>query len=158
MKRAIFIRKRSFVTGFTPLENSPVDLRKHRWRFLSLTGFTLIDLSITIALIFVICTGMLGVFSRGYGLLRKAKQKTTAYNLAREVLETYSDWDSIPASDISLTPYAVLNNTAYNLKLTVSSFLTYNTAELRRIDAVISWNVDAVRTVSITLFTLKANY
>lgn len=143
---------------FTPMKK--IYLIKKRS---SLTGFTLIDLSISIAVVFIICVGMLGIFSRGFYFLRKSKQKTAAYNLGRESMEKYSDWNSVLAvgSYTNPSPYPVtINNVVYNLGLTVSNYGGFSGDELRKIDLTISWQIDAAssNTGSLTLSTLKANY
>ena len=145
-------------------------------------AFSLIEIAIAIALFALIFGGMLAVFERGAIASKKTQQQAAAYNLARVVLEQYSDWNTLDqlnsagcATDALVTntiiPYSPLNQPA--CLANAFSISTLNTIaytpglaisdgpitplQLKRLDVTITWT-DGVTPKSITLSTLKANY
>lgn len=131
-------------------------------------GFSLIEVAVAIALLALVFGGSLAVFSQGAVASRKTQQQATAYSLAREFLEQYSDWNSLDILDGSLdgavtnNTYmnppapATINNMLYTPSLTVSDG-PINPAQLKRLDITISW-MDGSIARNITIATLKADY
>jgi len=113
-------------------------------------GFTLIEISITVVILALLCSGMLGIFAQGFSYLKQSKERTIACNLAREVMERYFDWSSLSSNP---PPYSVtLNNITYNVNLTISDG-PVSPNELKQLDVNISWPGG-----TFNISTLKANY
>lgn len=127
-------------------------------------SFSLIEVAIALALLALILGGMLEIFNRGFSSARKTRQRAVVYNLARGILEDYSDWDSLDGLDGSvdavvtngayaLNPATItLNNVTYTPVLTISDGPTFPN-KLKRTSLTVTWAGG-----SFTLNTLKADY
>lgn len=73
--------------GFTPLENSPVDLRKRQGRFLSLTGFTLVEILVVLGVFITLILMIGGVFVAYQGVWQSQKTNLKLVQTVREAME-----------------------------------------------------------------------
>jgi type II secretory pathway pseudopilin PulG len=134
----------------------------------SRNGLSLIEVCISIVIVLIVLVSMLRIFSQGYRYLRKTRTETAAYNLAREVMEEYSDWDSLdildtndddrvdpPGSYLNPRPTdpVTLNSVIYNVTLTTFDIPGFSDDELTHLDVTVTWPGGA-----ITFTTLKADY
>ena len=118
-------------------------------------GFSLIEVGTALAILVLILGGALAVFSQGFNIIDKSKKRTVAYNLAKEAMEEYSDWSSLPGNGnyTNPSPYpAIINGVTYNVDLRISDG-PIRPFELKQIDVTVSWGAE-----SFTLTALKANY
>lgn len=118
-------------------------------------GFSLIEISIAMAILSLLVVGTLGSFNQGFLYLKSSREKSAAYLLAQEVAERYSSWTNIPANGnyTNPSPYPVtLNRVIYNVTLTVSDGPVLP-AELKQVGVRVAWGRQ-----SYSLTTLKANY
>ena len=129
--------------GFTPLEIPKMCVRK---RFL--TGFSLIEISITLVVFILIFSGMLGIFAQGFSYLKESKERTIAYNLAREKLE------GLPWPPIPKVRAGVGNFSGFEREVAVTRpYLGYN--NLAHIKVTVWWDAG---TQSQAFDALKADY
>lgn len=134
-------------------------------------AFSLIEVAIAIGILALVFGGMLAVFDRGAIAARKTQQQAAAYNLARALLEEYSDWGRLialtgsnpPANEtytnppnLIFSPPILLNNITYTPQMAISDG-PINPAQLKRLEITISWTDGAIAR-SITIATLKADY
>ena len=115
-------------------------------------GFSLIEVSAAMAILLLAIAGLSEMLWQGFTAAKKSQEHTAAHNLAREAMETYSDWNSLPGDGTyaNPSPYpVVLNNVTYNFSLGV----TTAQAGLKRIDVTVSWSRG-----SFSLISLKADY
>lgn len=110
-------------------------------------GFSLIEVSIALVVLSLIVVGMLQIFSQGSLYLKRSRERTVAYNLAKEAMERYFS----PNPDPALYSAAV-NNITYNVALNISDG-PVEPSRLKQIDVTVSWGNDSYRLVS-----LKADY
>lgn len=118
-------------------------------------AFSLIEISVAILMLSLICSGVLGVISQGISYLQRSRERTTAYNLAREVIERYFQWSSLPAngSYVNPAPYPLtINNITYNVNLNISDG-PVAPAVLKQVEVTVSWG-----TQQYDLITLKSDY
>ncbi|MFH1768624.1 MAG: hypothetical protein ABH858_05655 [Candidatus Omnitrophota bacterium] len=118
-------------------------------------SLSLIEVAIAICILALISGGMLAVFHQGFTRLEKTQKRTGAYNLAREVMEEYSDWSSLPPNGTYNNPLpypALINGVTYNVDLTISDG-PLQPASLKQISVDVSWNSE-----NYTVETLKADY
>lgn len=122
-------------------------------------GFILIEVVTTVIILVFIVGGVMEIFRQSYVYIKKTREKTVAFNLAREVMEKYSDWDSLPANGTHTNPAPyplTVNNVVYNVEVTVSDDPVYQPLypnQLKRVNGAIYWGTDRYE-----FFTLKANY
>ena len=118
-------------------------------------GFSLIELSVAIVVLILICSGILGIISQGIFNLRRSQERSVAYSLAREVLERYFNWAALPANGTyqNPPPYpATINNVTYNVSLRVADGpVAVN--QLKEIEVAVSWGNQSYR-----LYCFKAYY
>ena len=139
-------------------------------KVLKIAGFSLIEVAIAIAVLALLLARIVEVFNRGAIALRRTQQQAAAYNLARGIMEQYSDWGRLDLldgiADGALTngiysspplPLPVtLNNITYTPSLTISDGPILP-VQIKQLDLTISWT-DGVTPRSITLAALKADY
>ena len=134
-------------------------------RKMVIKGFSLIEVAIAIVVLGLVAGTVVSVFAAGAKAARKTQQQTVAYNLARAVLEQYSDWtsldqldglDGIVTNQVNGRPAVTLNNIIYTPTLTISDG-PISPAQLKLLNATIDWTDGSIaRNISVS--TLKANY
>ncbi len=115
-------------------------------------GFSLIEISIAIAALALISSGVIGMFGQGFSYLKKSKERSIAYNLAQEKLEeklSLSPWP--PTSEIKATVAGFPG--FYRQVITTSPYAGYS--DLAQIRVTVWWNNDKEQQ---SFDTLKANY
>ena len=117
---------------------------------LSKKGFSLIEVSLAIAILALVLSGMLGIFGQGYLYLKKTRERVVAYSLAKEALERYYDWASLPLT--GATYNVSMNGVNYNVNVTVSDGPVYP-SELKQLNVLLTWPAG-----NFTIVTLKAIY
>ncbi len=129
-------------------------------------ALSLIEVCISTVIIAIIIAATLGIFSGGYRYLRKSRTRVAAYSLAREVMEEYSDWATLPAIGTYTNPPdpVILNNVTYTPTLVIGDGPCPPAMPgcppnnlLKRLNITISWFEDGVAK-NFTVTTLKANY
>ncbi len=147
-----------------------------------LSGFTLLETVASMAVLAFIITGTFAIFYQGFRSSKKSKDMVAAVNLARGVLEEYSDWDTLDKLDDGLGacgtdgnvvnatydwsnpppcssyifPIITLNNVSYASALTISDG-PIDGNNLKQLSVTISWTVGG-NAKSLTMKTLKAYY
>ncbi len=122
-------------------------------KYSKIKGFTIIEVAVSIAVLSVILGGIMGVFWQGEISLKKSRENISAYNLARERLEEYSNTPL--ASNGAITEdYNSIADYPQFKRITVISDYTYP-GELKRINVTVYWNTDLS---SLSFETLKADY
>jgi len=149
-------------------------------------ALSLIEVCISIAIITIILASIVNIYTQGYRNLRKSRVNTAVYNLARQVMEQYLDWDALDKLDSSASPCATdgtvvdttagspysptnqpncseyvfttitLNDVIYTPNLAIFDGPT-DPNILKQLNVTISWVEDGV-TKDFTLVTYKANY
>ncbi len=142
-------------------------------------ALSLIEVCVAIVIVSLVLVSMLGIFGKGYQYLRKTRTRTGAYNLAKGIMEQYSNWTTLDAldgvSDSTVTSPATytdpapstpdpsnpfdsipLNNVTYTPQLIISD-VPIDPTRLKQINLTISWTEGAVNR-NVTIYTLKANY
>ena len=113
-------------------------------------GFSLIEVSLALAILAMVLSGILGIFGQGYLDLKRARERVAAYSLAKEALERYYDWASLPLSGAT---YSVnLNGVNYNVNVTVTDGPVHP-SELKQLNVSLAWPAG-----NFTIATLKAYY
>ena len=115
-------------------------------------GFSLIEVVVAVVILTSVISVMIGIFWQGFNAGIKSQERTVAHNLAKGIMEQYSDWATLPAIGTYPIPPVTLNNITYTPQLAIAAGPIYPN-ELKRIDVTMSW-----RTENYTLTTLKANY
>jgi Tfp pilus assembly protein PilV len=134
-------------------------------------GITIIEVCVSIAIFATLLLSMLSIFQQGYRYLGVSRERTTAVNLAQEIIEENSNWTQLQRFDAtpgvtphsgpvsSATPYALssvtLNEITYTRSLTIADG-PYSAAQLKKITATVSWSRSG-RNFSVTLSTLKSD-
>lgn len=124
--------------GFTPLEMSKTLTRKAK----SLTGFTLIEVTIALLVLAIGLLGILSLFPVGFDASRKAGDVTIATFLAQGKLEDakvkgYADVGDMDTSGSRVTfatPYA-----KFQYKITVTLDAGSLGLDLKQVDVEIFW-------------------
>jgi prepilin-type N-terminal cleavage/methylation domain-containing protein len=147
-------------------------------------GFSLIEVVTAIAIIALISGGAMEILRQGFVAARKTQQEAAAYNLARELMERFSDWNTLDQLDSSgcsanttvvntlagnpysptnqplcaLNPFntITLNNIVYTPQLAISDGPIFP-EQLKRLEITISWTEGSM-TRTFRINTLKANY
>ena len=126
--------------------------------------FSLIEVSIAVLILALISGGMLEIFFQGFNAAKKSMERTTAYSLARGIIEEYSDWDTLDKLDgtydgtvtngvYTNPPNQVsLSGVSYTPTLTVADG-PIHPDKLKQLTVTVSWGTE-----SYTLTTLKADY
>lgn len=135
----------SWNSNFTPLETIGRPMRKKRF----LTGFTLIETIVALAILSLIFLEMAQIIKLGYGAGLKSKKYVTACNLAREKLEEKSSW--LPTTE---SRAAVSGFSGFEREVTVSNHATYP-ATLKQILVTIYWDSGAK---NVSFVTFKSDY
>lgn len=116
-------------------------------------GFSLIEISVAVALLALILGGMLGVFWQGFYAAEKSQERTAAYNLAREKSEEYSRIP-LPSNGTATEDYgAIPEFSDFKRVVNISDYLY--AGELKQITVTVYWNNDQD---SQSFVTLKADY
>jgi prepilin-type N-terminal cleavage/methylation domain-containing protein len=137
------------LTGFTPLEikqQGGSNLRKCQRHFLSLTGFTLIEVLAASVIITLISVGMISAFESGTYLLMEARQKMESALVAQSKFEelinsakTVSGYNNITGDNIDIPSYYKLNKWIKSAKYSVIYVEPINNA-YKEIKITISYN------------------
>ena len=115
-------------------------------------GFSLIEVTAASAILFLILSGMLGIFWQGFGVAKESQSRSTAYSLAREKLEEKTAISPWPP--LSETRAAVAGFAGFERELVVTwPYLGYS--DLAYIKVTVWWDNG---TRSQAFETLKANY
>jgi prepilin-type N-terminal cleavage/methylation domain-containing protein len=127
------------------------------------SGFSLIEVVVSVAIIASVISVMIGVFWQGFNVGRKSQERSAAYSLAVSAIEEFSSWSSLTARAgnppvngtyvNAPTSPVTFNNTVYTRNLVISDGSASYPNELKRIDVTVSWGTE-----SYTLTTFKANY
>lgn len=113
-------------------------------------GFSLIEVSLSLAILAMVLSGILGIFGQGYLDLKKTKERAVAYSLAREALERYYNWASLPLTGAT---YSVnINGVNYNVNVAVVDGPVHP-SELKQLNVLLTWP-----TGNFSLSTLKGIY
>ncbi|MFH1339348.1 MAG: type II secretion system protein [Candidatus Omnitrophota bacterium] len=116
-------------------------------------GFSLIEISVAVALLALILGGMLGIFWQGFVAEKKSQERTIAYSLAREKLEEYSRIP-LPANGTITEDYGSIPEFSdFKRVINVGDYLF--PGELKLITVNVYWNSDQD---SQSFVTLKADY
>ncbi|MDD2702685.1 MAG: hypothetical protein PHC33_01590 [Candidatus Omnitrophica bacterium] len=135
-------------------------------------GLTLIEVCIATAVFAALLLSMLGVFHQGSRCLGITRERTVAMNLARGILEHYSDWDSLEDVSASVSngeyPLVVpdlfpscvdgegkINGILYACTLTIAGG-PYSPASLKMITATVGWSKSG-KNFTVALSTMKAD-
>lgn len=148
-------------------------------------ALSLIEVCIAIVIVSIVLVSMVGIFSQGYRYLRKSRTRTGAYNLAKGIMEQYSDWATLDKlNSISCTEDGIVANNTYNStnqpacsqyvfnNITLNNNITYTPqlnitdgpsfpTELKQLNVTINWTESWTigdPNKRVTLYTLKANY
>ncbi|MFA5118640.1 MAG: prepilin-type N-terminal cleavage/methylation domain-containing protein [Candidatus Omnitrophota bacterium] len=114
-------------------------------------GLSLIEVSISIAILGIMLVSMLSMFTQGYRYVRKSAMLTRALLLAQQRMEELSDYTTA----VSEAKHALTNMPFFR---TVSVTILFG-GDLKQISVTMSWageKLDAER--SVTLVKLLANY
>lgn len=116
-------------------------------------GFSLIEISIAVALLALILGGMLGIFWQGFNAARRSQERAVAYSLAREKLEEYSGVPLAPNGSTTEDYGQIPEFPDFKRVVNVSDYLY--PGRLKRITVTVFWNSDQN---SGSFVTLKADY
>lgn len=115
-------------------------------------GFSLIEISIAIAALAIISSGIIGMFSQGFSYMKKSKERTVVYNLAQEKLEeklSLSPWPPVSEAKTAVLGFPGF----YRQVIITSPYAGFN--DLAQIRVTVYWDNDK----QLQYFdTLKANY
>ena len=117
------------------------------------SGLSLIEVVVAVAMLGALTAGMLGILWQGAIASERSRRVTAAYNVARGVMETYSDWATVGAlsGSIQLAP-VTLNGVPYTLSVLVQDG-PVNPSALKQFTVTVTWSGG-----SVTVASLKANY
>lgn len=115
-------------------------------------GFSIIEVTISLAVLALIFGGMLSLLDRGFIAARKTNKRTTAYSLIREKLE--EKFSTAVWSPTSEAQAAVPGFTGFQRSVAVTNpYLGFNSLAL--INVTVLWDTG---TQSQSINTIKANY
>ena len=103
----------------------------------ALAGFSLIEVMTAVVLLAMIGGGMLAIFGQGFITANKVQNQTIAYNLARESLEKYSDWSSVPGNGTYNEPPGSPFS-SFTRQVVISDGPIFPT-ELKQVTVTVSW-------------------
>ncbi len=112
-------------------------------------GFSLIEIAVAIGILSLILGGMLSVYWQSTMVANRNKARMATYNLARAIIERYSDWNTLQTVGSSTNFSFNINNITYNAVMQVNSVQP----GLNRIIVTINWQQS-----TFILNTLKADY
>lgn len=116
------------------------------------SGFSIIEITIALAVLVFILSGMLSVLNSGFLASRKTNKRTTAYSLLREKLE--EKFSTVVWPPVSEALGAVPGFTSFQRSVIVTNpYLGF--AGLALINVTVLWDSG---TKSQTIATIKANY
>ncbi|HQJ15723.1 MAG TPA: DUF2341 domain-containing protein, partial [Candidatus Omnitrophota bacterium] len=122
-------------------------------------GFTLVEVSLFLALFSIMTLAAGSVTSQGFKALRKLKDRTTAFNLGRQYLEAlgYNSTNfTISGNDVN-RPELRINNVNYTVTMNVTDLP--DIGEIKRYDIRVDWvNAFAKTTGSVRVSTFKSSY
>ena len=129
-----------------------------------LSGLSLIEVTVSIVILAIICGGMFAVSSQGFAASRKSREGINASMFAKEIIEEYADWNRLvartggnpPVNGIYANPPSAVtrNNVTYTASITVSNGPVAAAAnQLKQLEVTVSWPNG-----SITMRTLESNY
>jgi Tfp pilus assembly protein PilV len=130
----------------------------------NISGLSLIEVTVSIVILAIICGGMFSVSSQGFAASRKSRERIAASMFAKEILEEYADWNRLaamtggnpPLNGTYANPPAAVtrNNVTYTPSITVSNGPVAIAAnQLKQLEVTVSWPNG-----SITMRTLESNY
>lgn len=115
-------------------------------------GFSIIEITIALAVLVFILSGMLSVLNSGFLASRKTNKRTTAYSLLREKLE--EKFSTAVWPPVTEVVGAVPGFTSFQRSVTVTNpYLGF--AGLALINVTVLWDSGAQ---SQSINTIKANY
>jgi len=138
-------------------------------------AFTLIETAVAIVILTIVLSSIVGVFSKGFSLLRMSQEKTAALGLAQGIMEEFSDWDTITSwgdcaddtdvGNFSYSEYASdpgdpvsLNGVNYICALTIADVpVGINNNVFKKVKVDVSWTSKG-KTRTVTMLTLKTEY
>ncbi|MBU4361174.1 prepilin-type N-terminal cleavage/methylation domain-containing protein [bacterium] len=106
---------------------------------LNLSGFSLIELMVAVAILALAIFGIFHAYSAGFMGMADARDRTVATNYAREAMEDIKnmDFELIPITDEENPSVPEIFNGKFNRLVTVASEVI---DELKKVTTVISWD------------------
>lgn len=110
------------------------------------------EVVVTICIIVLVSSGLLNIFGQSFHYIRRAKDRSIAYDLAQGLLENASGSFNSNAN-ISKGPVSGFNAFSRSLTVTAVPWAIYD--NVHKISATVWWNADSE---NITLETFKARF